>query len=285
MPAPESSRSWTSNATTTTTTGDRPGFRSCVSPRLLIRLSSSTSMETAWPAPWPRRRECRCTTCSRPAWMTPRRYGLSFGRGPALRCGVQLRDVRTKANRTDLAGYCLAWVLTRLPETQHVSLLGYSFGARIATGAMHLVGGGELAGRTLPPHPTLSGNTRVVMMAGALHNSWLRPGGYHELAVTHLDYLLNLYNCCDPVLKRYHRLYKHSHATAIGYAGMYTRDLEELAQRIEQQDVCDVVQSSHSVNNYFVNRCLLERIRDVLFWRPVRGEAGGGRREAIGDRR
>ena len=65
------------------------------------------------------------------------------------------------------------------------------------------------------------------MMAGALHNSWLRPGGYHELAISHLDYLLNLYNCCDPILKRYHRLYKRSHATAIGYSGMYTGDLGE----------------------------------------------------------
>ena len=63
---------------------------------------------------------------------------------PSAQVRGQLRDVRTKANRTELAGYCLAWVLTHLPETQQVSLLGYSFGARIATGAMHLVGGGEL---------------------------------------------------------------------------------------------------------------------------------------------
>ena len=87
---------------------------------------------------------------------------------PSAQMRGQLRDVRTKANRTELAGYCLAWLLTHLPENQQVSLLGYSFGARIATGAMHLVGGGTLCGRTLPPHPMTSSNTRVVMLAGAL---------------------------------------------------------------------------------------------------------------------
>jgi hypothetical protein len=189
---------------------------------------------------------------------------------PSAQVQGQLRDVRTKADRTELAGYCLAWLLTHLPESQHVSLLGYSFGARIATGAMHLVGGGELSGRRLPPHAVRSENTRVVMLAGALHNSWLRPGGYHERAISHLDYLLNLYNGCDSVLKRYHMLYKHSHATAIGYSGMYTGDLGEVAQRIEQQDVYGAGQDSHEAIHYLENPCVIQRIRDVLFWRPVR---------------
>lgn len=192
---------------------------------------------------------------------------------PSERVRGQLRDVRTKANRTDLAGYCLAWVLTHLPETQHVSVLGYSFGGRIATGAMHLVGGGELAGRSLPPHPAISQNTRVVMVAGALHNSWLRPGGYHEAAIKHLDYLLNLYNCCDPVLQRYHALYKHSCATALGYSGMYTGDLGDVAERIEQFDVCNIVGRSHEISHYLASACLVERMREVLLWRPLHGEA------------
>ena len=56
---------------------------------------------------------------------------------PSARVRGHLRDVRAKAQRTDVAGYCLAWVLVHLPEDQPVSLLGYSFGARIATGAAH----------------------------------------------------------------------------------------------------------------------------------------------------
>lgn len=187
---------------------------------------------------------------------------------PSEQIRGQLRDVREKAERTELAGYCLGWLLTRLPESQRVSLLGYSFGARIATGAMHLVGGGQLAGRALPAHSAMSPNTHLVTVAGALHNGWLRPGGYHEQALTHLGHFLNLYNCCDPVLKRYHALYKHSNAVALGYAGMSTRDLGPDAKRIEQIDVCQYVAHSHELLDYLHSACLDERIRSVLFWSP-----------------
>jgi predicted esterase len=191
---------------------------------------------------------------------------------PSAQIRGQLRDVRTKAQRTELSGYCLAWLLTHVPESQHVSLLGFSYGARIASGAMHLVGGGQLSGRVLPAHSTTPANTRIVMIAGALHNHWLRPGEYHGLAVSHIDHLLNLYNGCDPVLQRYHALYRHSHATALGYSGMYTGDLGELAERIEQYDASDTVQHSHEAIDYLHIPCLLRRIRSVLFWRPVQGE-------------
>jgi pimeloyl-ACP methyl ester carboxylesterase len=188
---------------------------------------------------------------------------------PSEQIRGQLRDVRVKAERTEAAGYCLGWLLAHLPENQRVSLLGYSFGARIATGAMHLVGGGELAGRVLPAHPLVSRNTRLVTIAGALHNGWLRPCGYHEQALTHLDLFLNVYNCCDPVLKRYHALYKHSHAVALGYAGMSTRDLGSAAGRVEQVDACQYVAHSHELLDYLHSSCLDERIRSVLFWSPA----------------
>lgn len=192
---------------------------------------------------------------------------------PSAQIRGQLHDVRTKAQRTELSGYCLAWLLTHVPESQHVSLLGFSFGARIASGAMHLVGGGQLSGRALPPHSMTSANTRIVMIAGALNDNWLRPGEYHGLAVSHLDHLLNLYNRCDPVLRRYHGLYKHSQATALGYSGMYTGDLGELAEHIEQRDGCDAVGNSHDAIDYLHSPCLLPRIRSVLFWQPVQGDA------------
>ena len=187
---------------------------------------------------------------------------------PSEQIRGQLRYVREKAERTEVAGYCLGWLLTQLPENQRVSLLGYSFGARIATGAMHLVGGGQLAGRVLPAHPVISHNTRLVTIAGALHNNWLSPGAYHEQALTHLDHFLNLYNCCDPVLKRYHALYKHSHAVALGYAGMSTRNLGPASKRVEQIDVCQYVARSHELLDYLHSSCLDERIRSVLFWSP-----------------
>lgn len=187
---------------------------------------------------------------------------------PSARVKGQLRDVRAKAQRTDMAGYCLAWALMHLPEDQPVSLLGYSFGARIATGAAHLTGGGSLGGRALPPHATSAHTMRVAILAGALDASWLRPGGYHERARTQLDYLLNLYNTCDPVLKRYHLLDKRARASALGFSGMYTADLVEAA-RLEQLNVRNIVQRSHELEDYLCSPRLMQRIREVLFWQPA----------------
>ena len=103
------------------------------------------------------------------------------------------------------------------PNEQRVSLLAYSYGARIATGALHLLEGGQLSGRALASPDGRAFHVRLVMLAAALHNYWLRPGGYHDMAVSHIDYLLNLYNCCDPVLKRYPLLYKGSRAGCFGF--------------------------------------------------------------------
>lgn len=200
---------------------------------------------------------------------------------PSEQIRGQLRDVREKAARTDMAGYCLGWLLTHLPENQRVSLLGYSFGARIATGAMHLVGGGELAGRVLPARPDTAPHTHLVTIAGALHNGWLSPGGYHEQALTHLDHFLNLYNCCDPVLKRYHALYKHSQAVALGYAGMSTRDLGPAAERVHQIDVCQYVAHSHELLDYLQSSRLDEHIRSVLFWNPESHSLASARTDRV----
>jgi hypothetical protein len=188
---------------------------------------------------------------------------------PSSRVQGQLRDVRAKAQRTELEGYLLGWFLSQLPPTQRLSLLGYSFGARIATGALHLCGGGVLSGRTLPQTPSAPLPTRVVMLAAALPNTWLFPGAYHQCALPQLDHLLNLFNRCDPVLRRYHLLIKHSRATALGFSGMRVAELGNLARKIDQCDVSPSVQKSHELDNYLSDPCLRQRMADVLLWVAV----------------
>jgi len=189
---------------------------------------------------------------------------------PSAQIHGQLRDVRVKAERTEMGGYCLGWFLAQLPPEQRVSLLSYSFGARIASGALHLLEGGQLSGRVLPPPRSPAVHTRMVMLAAALHRAWLRPGGYHELAFSHIDYLLNLYNCCDPVLKRYPFLYKGSRAQAMGFAGMYSMDLGSTAELIEQHSFC---LRSHAAIHYLRNGQFLRRTQEVLFWHPIQTSA------------
>lgn len=112
----------------------------------------------------------------------------------------QIKDVRVKAARTNGEALYLAWFLSQCDPNTQLSILGYSFGSRVTTGALHLLGGGELAGRSLPyAEPR---RARVALLAAAVHNYWLQPGACHEYALSQMDRLLLQYNSCDPVLKR-----------------------------------------------------------------------------------
>src|SRR5262249_32893717 len=61
-----------------------------------------------------------------------------------------LKDVRAKADRSDVDAYYLGHFLSRMRDDVRVGIVGFSFGARIASGAMHLLGGGSLFGQAVP---------------------------------------------------------------------------------------------------------------------------------------
>ena len=60
--------------------------------------------------------------------------------------GGLLNDVRVKAMRTGPAGCQLAWLIDQMPAETPLSLVGFSFGARIITGGLHVLAGGSLGG-------------------------------------------------------------------------------------------------------------------------------------------
>src|SRR6185369_16376268 len=97
---------------------------------------------------------------------------------PSSKVGGLLRDVREKAARTEPAGYHLAWVLDQMPAETPVSLVGFSFGARIITGGLHVLAGGSLGGSlTLKEHVHPHRQpVNAVLMAAASHSYWLAEG-------------------------------------------------------------------------------------------------------------
>ncbi|MEO8495248.1 MAG: hypothetical protein ABI614_09270 [Planctomycetota bacterium] len=173
----------------------------------------------------------------------------------------QIRDVRAKAARTNGEGYYLAWLISQLDPATPVSIVGYSFGARVATGAVHLLGGGELAGRSLPPGQPP--RVRVALLAAAVHNYWLQPGGCHDSALSQMDRLLIQYNSRDFYLKRYGCIEKHAHPNALGYTGMCVD--QSGGVRIDQWDVCGIVGKSHAQIDYMNSPTLTNQIRETLF--------------------
>lgn len=173
----------------------------------------------------------------------------------------QLKDVRVKAARTNGEAHYLAWFLSRCETGMPISILGYSFGARVTTGALHVLGGGKLAGQTLPHAQPR--RTRVALLAAAVHNYWLQPGACHEYAQSQMDHLLIQYNSCDPVLKRYRIVEKHGRPSALGYTGMHVDESAETI--IDQRDTCCIVGKSHAEARYFNSSTLTDEIREALF--------------------
>lgn len=188
---------------------------------------------------------------------------------PSDRVRGELRDVRLKARRTDLEAYLLAQWLACFDSQCRVGLIGHSYGARIVSGSLHLLGGGPLAGHSLSEVPAKPFRARVVLLAAALHNYWLRPGCRNDTALTCVDHLLNLYNRCDPVLRHYRILDKYTRAEALGYTGMRLSDLSTGRESVRQQDVCCSVGRSHGAEYYFDSPGVLAQIRTYALWQPL----------------
>jgi hypothetical protein len=154
------------------------------------------------------------------------------------------------------------------PEVR-CGVLGYSFGARIVSGAMHLVGGGSIFGQSLSaaPRPQF----RVVMWAAAEHNHWYLSGQFHSEALAAADAWYSTINCCDPVLARYAGLEKCSNPAAVGYAGIYGRNLlpADVNARIEEVNVSNIVDGEHHWRPYLYSLYIQNRTRDYILWHEL----------------
>ncbi len=171
---------------------------------------------------------------------------------PSTRISGLLNDCQVKARKTKPAAWRLAWLLDKVPEDTPVALVGYSFGARVSTGALHLLAGGSLDGLQLPdrccPNRRVS---QVTLLAAALDADWLGPEGYHGRALSRVDHVLLLTNCRDPAMRFYHLSTEGRRVPALGWQGVIgPKPLPGAGPRIERHDVTEVVGRSHSLAAY-----------------------------------
>jgi hypothetical protein len=166
--------------------------------------------------------------------------------------GGLLNDIRVKAMRTGPSGCQLAWLIDQMPAETPVSLLGFSFGARIITGGLHVLAGGSLGGSaTLTEHvhpnrPPMS----VILMASALHAHWLGEGQYHGLAMTQVSRMMLVNNCDDPAMKYYDYIEPgHGGPQALGLCGP-TYIGRDYARKIMNRDTSCCVGAEHDLMRY-----------------------------------
>ncbi len=188
---------------------------------------------------------------------------------PSSQIKGQLKDVRAKADRSDVDAYYLGRFLAEMKPEVKVGLVGYSYGARIVSGALHLLGDGTLLGWQLLPgqRPQI----RVALWAAAEHSHWYIPGNFHGRAPAMADAWFVTVNPCDPVLARYHMLDKCSCPSAVGYAGIYGRNLlpADVNARIEEVNVSNIVGGTHDMHAYLYSLYVQGRTRQYVLWHEL----------------
>lgn len=183
------------------------------------------------------------------------------------------RDARIKAAYAEIEGYQLARFVADLSPGVPVSLVGFSFGARVITAAAHLLGGGSLRGRRLddpaPPRPL-----RGVLLAAGLDRDWIVPGNRHGQALAVCERMLLLVNHHDRVLRYYPRISDDRRTPALGYAGAPLHRLAALRDRVVQWNVNPYVRRAHGWEAYLYNGSIMARVRrEAWFQDDRRGQA------------
>ena len=181
-----------------------------------------------------------------------------------------LADFRVKADRADGEAWYFAGFLRDWQPSRDVRMVGYSYGARTAGGALHLLAGGTLNGRQLPPPVSdksprdATVGYRVALLAPASHHHAFAQGSFHGEAPAVVDQWFVTLNHCDPALRRYRIVSRCDRAVALGAVGLDASALGPHAPRWELADVSSQVGRTHDEESYLASPHVVQRLRELL---------------------
>lgn len=180
-----------------------------------------------------------------------------------------VRDFRVSYEVMDRHAYYLGWFLTQMPAEAQVSLIGFSMGASVIAGGLHVAAGGSLAGQELPGDGGPS-QTRVVLWSAAFHNYWLSPESHYGRSMSRVDHMYLLVNSLDPVLKRYRLVEHRSHARALGYTGLAcVGEMGSDRNRITQVNGRRSLGRHHEYDRHMQAGAILGPSLRCLLWQPA----------------
>jgi hypothetical protein len=155
----------------------------------------------------------------------------------------------------------VAWLINRTRPGVPLDLIGFSFGARVVTGSLELLGGGCLAGQVLPDRTPGHAPIRVMLAAAALDSDWLLPGHRDGLALGQVERMLVSIDPADRALHFYPRLYGRGGPEALGSCGPECPEhLGPQAVKLDLVDVQCEVGKVHDWSNYASAYSLMSRL-------------------------
>lgn len=198
---------------------------------------------------------------------------------PSEREGRRLKDIREKGCRTFVESYCFGWLLAQMSADAETSAVGYSYGTRIISGGLHLVGGGELTGLRLATpmvnvsapvsaqsdeQPATPRSCRAVLLAAAMGNDWLVEGGCTDRALGQTSQMLSIYSSCDRVLKWYPAA-SRGNGEALGYRGLAQLPPRDDGNgKFGQLDVAYLIGTNHDLETYLGHLEITAAAREAL---------------------
>ncbi len=181
--------------------------------------------------------------------------------------GGQVKDLRVKANRAEWQGVFLAKFVAAMNPNVPVSLIGHSYGSRLISSSLHVLGGGIIAGQGLDEPLERNQPLRAVLLAAAMGNQWLLPGNRHGQAMNSVDGLLVMANSSDGVLRWYPRLFPGKGPEALGYSGIASPSrLGPHYDKVQQVDVAPLIGKAHNLADYFHTPAIWHRFSNYALF-------------------
>ncbi|SFH62544.1 alpha/beta hydrolase family protein [Planctomicrobium piriforme] len=177
-------------------------------------------------------------------------------------------DVAIRGRRADFNGFHLGYLLSQLPPTSPVTMIGHSHGARLILATMQLAGGGSIEGHYFPYSMGAGRRYRAVLAAGAMDHNWLNPGQPYACALNPLECLMNLRNRQDLPLSVYPLSRPFAHR-AVARSGFTRHDINAIgpnAAKLRDVDVTPWVGHAHLWPEYYRQPAILATIMPYLYY-------------------
>ncbi|HYO24201.1 MAG TPA: hypothetical protein VEQ85_04565 [Lacipirellulaceae bacterium] len=158
-----------------------------------------------------------------------------------------MANLQLKYVYAEYQSYYMAKLVQRMSMTQRVTVGGHSYGAIIASGAAHFLGGGELRGLTLEGSaPVQRANFRVANVSGAFDNDAMIPGFRFGQSFVSAEKVLNTRNCADSTLDNWPDVSRRGRK-AIGVTGINANLLGQYSSKLCQISMTADVGKSHYI--------------------------------------
>ena|GEM_PF-1532730 len=172
-------------------------------------------------------------------------------------------DALAKLPRTNLEPSFLAPFIARIRSDVPVGVVGYSYGARVLAGTLHMLGGGRIEGRSVPVGGD-SRRIRAVLIAAAVGRDSLLPGQRFGKALSQVDRVLVTMNPLDRVLK-FFPLVSEGRDIALGRLGPVLAGLPSTDRsKVSALNVQPIVRHKHEFSVYMSVPSIMASIRREL---------------------